>query len=253
MGRRDPRAWLHTAKEAAYRAGCYLSKREAGAMAIEQSTHHDLKIAADKQSEHIILTYLQDHSQFPVLTEESGLIPARRKAERLRWIVDPLDGTINYTTGIPFSCVSVALWEERHPLLGVVYDFNRNELFSGIVGEGAWANDESITVSQVTAKSGAIVLTGFPVATDFSTGALLEFVESIQTFKKIRLLGSAALSLAYVAAGRVQGYREKDIKIWDVAAGMALVLAAGGSIRTSFSDDGETLLLSAGCSKPIVS
>ena len=114
-------------------------------------------------------------------------------------------------------------------------------------------NGEPIRVSQVNDKSDAILLTGFPIATDFSAGALSMFVQSIRTFKKIRLLGSAALSLAYVAAGRVHGYMEKDIKIWDVAAGIALVLAAGGIIRTSFSEDEETLLLRAGCSKPIMS
>lgn len=250
--RGDPKAWLQIAGEAARRAGSYLSRREAGATAVEQSSHHDLKIAADKKSEQIILAYLRDHSQFTVLTEESGLISENSQTERFRWIVDPLDGTVNYASGIPFSCVSVALWEASHPLLGVVYDFNRHELFSGIVGEGAWANDDPITVSQVDDKSRAIVLTGFPIATDFSSGAISEFVQSIRTFKKIRLLGSAALSLAYVAAGRAHGYMEKDIKIWDVAAGTALVLAAGGIIQMSFSQDNETLLLRAGCSKPIV-
>lgn len=253
MDMHDAREWLDIARNAAYQAGHYLAKREAGAASVEMSSEHDLKITADRRSEQIVLASLQQRSQFPVLTEESGFISQGRLSGKLRWIVDPLDGTVNYVSGIPLSCVSVALWEERTPLLGVVYDFNRNEMFSGIVGQGAWMNDQPIAVSHAGNKSGAILLTGFPVATDFSVGALFGFIESIRTFRKIRLLGSAALSLAYVAAGRVHGYMEKDIKIWDVAAGMALVLAAGGSISASFSDNGDTLLLKAGCSELIMS
>ena len=114
------------------------------------------------------------------------------------------------------------------PLIGVIYDFNRDELFTGIVGEGAWLNDSPICVSSTENISNAILATGFPVSSDFSQKALYKFVNNITRYQKIRLLGSAALSLAYVSSGRVDIYQENDIKIWDVAAGIAIVRAAGG-------------------------
>ncbi len=114
------------------------------------------------------------------------------------------------------------------PLFGVVYDFNREELFTGIVGEGAWLNDLPISISTTKNASNAILATGFPTSSDFSKDALLKVVDNIKRYQKIRLLGSAALSLAYVACGKVDVFQEKNIKIWDVAAGIALVKAAGG-------------------------
>ena len=147
----------------------------------------------------------------------------------LKWIVDPLDGSINFLRGIPSCAVSIGLIKDGEPILGVVYDFNREEMFSGIVGEGAWLNGRDIYISKVREKSEAIIMTGFPSYTDYSTEALDKYISMVQSFKKIRLIGSAALSLAYVASGRADAYYEKDIKIWDVVAGLALVKSAGGN------------------------
>ena len=200
---------------------------------VEQDLDRDVKIAADKKLESSIIEHLIKETRFPILSEETGAVKKSSNNSKYHWIIDPLDGSLNFSRGIPISCVSIALWEGMEPLLGVVYDFNRNETFSGIVGEGAWLNKKPITVSNITEKSKAVLCTGFPVSTDFSRESIFEFSEKIREFKKVRLLGSAALSLAYVACGRADIYFENDIKIWDVAAGLALVKAAGGAVKYS--------------------
>ena len=189
---------------------------------------------ADLNSESLVLSRLK--GSFPVLSEESG----GERHSGPTWIVDPLDGTVNYFRGIPNCCVSIALWD-REPILGVVYDFNRHELFAGIADEGITLNGQPITVSPIDQKNKAICFTGFPVATSFEDGALTEFVGLVRGYKKVRLLGSAALSLAYVACGRGDVYRERDIRLWDVAAGLALVKAAGGSYQCRGNDPLDVL------------
>lgn len=200
---------------------------------VEEDLERDVKILADKKLESFIIKQLLEKSQYPVLSEEAGLLEGRDKNNDYRWIVDPLDGSFNFSHGIPINCISIALWKGMEPLLGVVYDFNHHETFSGLVGEGAWLRKNPIMTSEITEKSKAVLCTGFPVSTDFSKKSLLDFIEAIREYKKIRLLGSAALSLAYVACGRADVYLENDIKIWDVAAGIALVKAAGGKVQYS--------------------
>jgi myo-inositol-1(or 4)-monophosphatase len=160
--------------------------------------------------------------------------------------VDPLDGSLNFSRDIPLFCISIALWKEMRPLLGVVYDCNHDEMFTGLVSEGAWLNGTPIQVTNTVKKSEAVLCTGFPVSTDFSENALLTFVRSIQAYKKVRLLGSAALSLAYVASGRADIYNENDIAIWDVAAGISIVEAAGGVVNFRQSEVENRLIVKAG-------
>lgn len=198
---------------------------------VEKELARDVKIKADRELETDIVGRLLKETAYPILSEESGYLGVKEKSSNYRWIVDPLDGSLNFSRGIPINCISIALWRGLEPELGVVYDFNRSEIFSGVVGEGASLNGKSIKVSGIGEKSSAVLCTGFPVATDFSKTAILGFVEQIGVYKKVRLLGSAALSLAYVACGRVDAYMENDIKLWDVAAGIALVKAAGGAVR----------------------
>lgn len=212
--------------------------REAGALLVSytpnvvKSWDKDMKIDADAAVHKLILEKLHA-TRIPVLSEEDT---AHDFGNGRKWIIDPLDGSINFLRGIPACAVSIALWEGGEPLLGVIYDFNRGELFSGVVGSGATLNGEKMSVSSVSGKGEAVLMTGFPSHTDFSTEALQQYVSFVQTFKKIRLLGSAALSLAYVACGRADAYYEKDIYIWDVAAGLALVKAAGGKYEMGAID-----------------
>ncbi|MFH2201709.1 MAG: inositol monophosphatase family protein [Elusimicrobiota bacterium] len=212
----------------------------ASAAVIESETRHDVKISADRESEGRIREALSQATNFPILGEESGLSGADRE-DGLRWIIDPLDGTHNYLRGIPLYCISIGLWCGERPVLGVVRDIVRGEIFCGAAEEalsGAWLRPagEQLRVSGTTAKSRAVLCTGFPAATDFSAPAVSSFIGEVRAFRKVRLLGSAALSLAYVAAGRADAYRENDIRVWDVAAGLAVVLGAGGKIEISPSE-----------------
>jgi myo-inositol-1(or 4)-monophosphatase len=169
-----------------------------------------------------------------VLTEEAGAVGATDPQD-YQWIVDPLDGTVNYRYGIPFSCVSIALWKGREPRCGVVYDFWRDELFRASAGSSAFVNEQELHVTTTARREDAVIATGFPVNRNFKNNSLRQFLATVQQFKKVRLLGSAALSLAYVASGRTDAYYEEDIMLWDVAAGVALVKAAGGCVSVEMS------------------
>ena len=194
------------------------------------STGRDVKHQGDLEAEKVILEVLEKASVYPILAEESG---ERGKIddEIPVWIIDPLDGTLNYSRGINLCCVSIALWQGNRPILGAIYDFNGNELFEGIVEQDAWCNGRPISVSTIKSPQKAVLTTGFPINRDFSKDSIKNFISQISQFKKIRLLGTAALSLAYVAAGRVDAYAEEDIMFWDVAAGIAIVKAAGGFVE----------------------
>jgi len=220
---------LTIAKNAACQAGSALSIDDASLRHVNLEIGRDVKIEADIQSEAIIIEFLSRETEFSILSEERGLVSG--KDEEYLWVVDPVDGSLNYSRGIPLCCVSIGLWKGDEPILGVIYDFNRNEMFSGIVGEGAWLNDELITVSKISEKAKAVLCTGFPVKTNFDPENISIFVDQIRNYKKIRLIGSAALSIAYVATGGVEGYYEKDIMFWDVAGGIPIVLGAGGKMR----------------------
>jgi myo-inositol-1(or 4)-monophosphatase len=209
------------------------------AVRLEQG--RDIKLEADFRLEDAIVAAIRKKSAYPILSEERGLVAGTLGREPYRWIVDPLDGSLNFHRGIPLSCISIALWKGTEPVLGVILDVGRRELFTGLVGRGAWLNGEKIKVSDVRERSRAVLCTGFPISSDFSQEALRRFVANARSFKKVRMLGSAALMLAYVASGRADCYQEDSIRIWDVAAGLALVKAAGGGMRVTFSDDGLLL------------
>lgn len=228
--------WLEIAIEAARSAGLFLkNERDSGAK-VTMEFERDVKLIADVRAEEIIINCLQKQSSFQILSEEKGVVGDQYDGSDLQWIVDPLDGSLNYLRGIPICCVSIGLWKGNEPLLGVVYDFNREQVFSGIKGQGAWLNGNPIQVSELGVFDKAVLCTGFPISTDFSSEAILGFVEQVRKYKKLRLLGSAALSLAYVASGLADAYFERNIKIWDVAAGLAIVQAAGGLIHTLLSE-----------------
>jgi myo-inositol-1(or 4)-monophosphatase len=220
--------WLSFTEEVVKLSGTFLAQLRDKVKQVRSDSGRDIKIEADQESERMIITYLQKRSEFSILSEESGMLTADKEKEGLTWIIDPLDGSLNYSRGIPICCVSVGLWQRDKALLGSVYDFNNDELFSGIVGKGAWLNGETIKTSITAEKEKAVLCTGFPISTDFSVKALSASVQHVREYKKVRLLGSAALSLAYVASGRVDAYIERDIMLWDVAGGVAIVKAAGG-------------------------
>ena len=236
---------LELAKKSAKKAGINLIKQKKLARQIYQFHPRDVKIKGDVISESIIIDSLLKYSSFPILSEEKGIIGKMDKEQHL-WIVDPLDGSLNFSQEIPMYCISIALFKENKPILGVIFDFERKELFSGVVGEGAWLNGNRIKTSETTKKNEAILCTGFPISNNFSEKGITRFVKQIKSYKKVRLLGSAALSLAYVACGRADIYFEDNIMIWDVGAGCAIVKAAGGKIQiNNFLDHLKPVIVEA--------
>lgn len=224
--------WLSIAAEAALNAGTYLLHLEISGKKVNSNVGRDVKITADIKSENIILNYLEERSNFSILSEETGEI--KRSGQKFTWIIDPLDGTLNYLHNIPLCCVSIGLWQGKHPILGVVYDFYHSELYTGIADKGAWLNGRKIENSSVNKRENAVLCTGFPINTNFSMESLTGFIKKVREYKKVRILGSAALSLAYVASGRADAYIENDIMIWDVAGGLAI--AKGSGCRCDISD-----------------
>jgi len=192
----------------------------------------DIKLAEDRQSEALIVAALQARSRFPILSEEAGWIGPVPGEGVPYWAVDPLDGSFNFNRGVPLCCTSVGLCIGLRPLAGAIFDFNRGEMFWGGAGLGLELNGEALPAHPPAAD---IVSTGFPVGGGFSPEGMARVVERAREWRKIRMIGSAALSLAWVAAGRFDAYEESGIRWWDVAAGLALVEGAGGSIAV----DGE--------------
>lgn len=222
---------LQLARDCAFAAGEILRAVFACGSAVNADFGKDIKLAADVQAEEIILSRLRASSPHPILSEEAGADAAFAGAG-MRWVVDPLDGTFNFSRGIPLCCVSIGLCDGDRPVLGVIHDFMGGVTYEGVVGGGAWRNGEPMRVSAVADAAKAALCTGFPAGSDFGRDSLLGFVKQAQIYKKVRLVGSAALSLAFVAAGHVEAYQEDDINFWDVAAGLALVAAAGGRCVT---------------------
>lgn len=223
--------YLKLASATAERAGRLLATAYASDAGILSSSGKDVKTQADLEAEAAIMDALRP-TGISLLGEETGL-HQQDLGDGLRWIIDPLDGTFNFTRGLPACCVSIGLWEGLDPILGVIHDFTAGCSYSGIVDEGAWRDDQPMSVSEFTDPAQCALATGFPNSRDFSAEALAPFIRRVQGFKKIRLIGSAALSLAYVATGHLDAYFEEGIYFWDVAAGLALVKAAGGQIHFS--------------------
>ena len=143
------------------------------------------------------------------------------------WVIDPLDGTANYNRGIPISAVSIAL-VEKNPVLGVIYDFNSDEMYEGSISSKALMNDKPIFVSDIKDKYRGTLVTGLPVAMDYDKN-MQTLIENFQAWKKVRMIGSAAIASVYVASGKAELYSESGTNLWDVAAGVAICRAAGGS------------------------
>ncbi len=221
---------LTIAKQASKESEHFLSSLDRNKMVVNSDIGKDIKLDADIESEKIIIEYIKKKSYFPILSEE--LNPNKNyKEQKNIWIIDPLDGSLNFSRGIYNYCISIALWSRGKPVLGVINDFSHKNIFEGIVGEYAACNEKKIHVSNICEKKKSILLTGFPVNANFSESSLFSFIKNIRDYKKIRLLGSAALSLSYLAAGKAEVYLENDIMIYDVAAGIAIVQAAGGTCR----------------------
>ena len=218
---------LALAEATAAEAGAALKAHRAEWSVIEAEHGREVKIDADKRAEAMILAALERAAPFPVISEEAGWV--RAGAADYVWAVDPLDGSVNYLRGYPHCAVSIALLRAGEPVLGVVDCFLLDERFTGIDGAGAWLNGARIGVSEIAEPAVGILQTGVPSRA--SAASMRAFEHRLTTWRKVRMIGSAATALAYVAAGRGEAYRESGSMIWDVAAGCALVKAAGGQFR----------------------
>ena len=214
---------LEVAKEIAKKAGKLLLKREQ--VCIDSAIGRDIKLSSDKESEKLILEGLSSF-EYSILSEECGFKDA---GTELCWIVDPLDGTMNYLKGLDdLTCVSISLFKKSEPILGVVYRYKTDEMFWGMIGERAYLNGAEIQSSNVSDISQAVLGTGFPVGLNYDEESLKQYIDNAQKFKKVRMLGTAAIMATFVACGRLDAYMEDNVMLWDIAAADAILQAAGG-------------------------
>ena len=218
---------LEIAKSAALLAGEFILKSKETNLKILLNEARDLKLQLDLDAENIIKDYISAHSDYSILGEETGLTD---KLEEHYWVIDPLDGTSNFLRGIPISCVSIALMHDLNPILGVIYDFNHEDLYFGHNESKAFINNQEIQVSSLSLKNESTLVTGIPAKTNYSDDEFNRLISTFQSWKKIRMIGSAAMAAVYVAAGKAETYQENGIFLWDIAAGAAIVNAAGGIV-----------------------
>ena len=192
----------------------------------------ETKIIADQILDNIIIKRL-GQTGINILSEESGYIQHHnQKFNQLQWIVDPLDGSINYSRNSGPSAISVALWNDMTPIFGVIYLLNEKTMVWGGEKYGSWMGGGKITTSKIVDKNNAILCTGLPARFDHTNSETIEkFNKNIFDFSKIRMIGSAACSLVMVATGSVDAYWEEDIMLWDVAAGLPIVKGANGKTK----------------------
>ncbi|KUG23441.1 inositol-1-monophosphatase [hydrocarbon metagenome] len=213
----------------AHNSGFLLKEKFNNTHKIQYKGDIDIVTEADKMSEDLIIEEIKrnfpDHG---ILSEES---PAITGTGKLRWIIDPLDGTTNYAHGYPVFCVSIALENEGVVVLGIIYDPMREDMFVAERGEGAYLNNKKINVSSVKDISRSLLATGFPYDIRESKNNNLDYFNKMAVrVQAIRRAGAAALDLAYLAAGRFDGFWELKLKPWDTAAGCLMVTEAGGVI-----------------------
>ena len=218
-------SYLEIAKSAALLAGAYIKDQQNKDLEILLNEGRDIKLQVDVDAEKIIKDHIVAKSSFPILAEESG---ASNQLNEFYWVVDPLDGTSNFLRNIPISCVSIALMKNIEPILGVIFDFNNDDLYFAHHKSKAYLNDFELSVSSTALKSDATLVTGIPAKKNYLDEEFKNMISDFQSWKKIRMIGSAAMASVYVASGKADAYSENGIFLWDVAAGAAIVKAAGG-------------------------
>ena len=229
--------YLAVAVEAARRGAATLEQWRSK-FQVREKSRADLVTDADTASQQIVKETLL--AQFPhhaFLGEEEavGKTPEQTRPPADSppvWVVDPLDGTVNYVHDVPAYCVSIGLWADGQPLIGVILDPRQNELFTAAAGQGAFLNGQAIHVSRAPILRDSLISTGFPARWDAQIRNLEAWKKVAFHSQALRRTGSTALNLAYVAAGRFDGYWAYDNYPWDVLGGAALVLEAGGMLQT---------------------
>ena len=211
-------------------AGKYLNDNKQVKKEIVEETGRDIKLVIDQKTEELIRFHLKK-TNIDILGEEYG----GQISSKIYWVVDPIDGTANYFRGLDSCCISIALFEGDECVIGIIYNFNNDQMYTAVKDEGAFLNDVKISVSDITEKSKASITTGFPASE--SVESSMNFLNGLVGWKKVRMFGSAALSCAYVASGKCDYYSEKGVYLWDFAAGICLVKEAGGYAEYSLIDE----------------
>jgi myo-inositol-1(or 4)-monophosphatase len=199
---------------------------------IVDSVPREVKAVADMVMEKEIISSLKP-AGLPIVSEESGEIPGDTTTG-MRFVVDPLDGTVNYIRKLGLAAVSIALFKADRPIFGVLAQYPNENLAWGGEEIGAFLDDRPITVSSISEISKSVVCTGFP--SRFNTNdqtSMLPFLNMVASFQKVRMFGAASVSLLKVASGAAELYAERDIMLWDVAAGLAILEGAGGTFSLS--------------------
>ena len=223
---------IEIAQKAAKSAGKFLKEEKKNLNLKINSNPRDTKLLADIKAEKLILDILNAESKYPILAEETG--KSSEDLGDIFWVVDPLDGTANYNRNIPICCVSIGLIRNMEPLIGVIFDFNNEDMLVGDnLNKVATMNNMDIKVSEIQNRSDGVLITGLPFNTDYSDNALRKLILDMQSWKKVRMIGSAAMASCYVACGKAELYKENGIYLWDIIAGAAIVESAGGKVEIS--------------------
>lgn len=243
-----PKAWLNATVEAARAAGALLRENAQASKVVQLATQHDIKLELDVRCQEVIQSRLLRALPGSAVLGEEGV--AGDPCAPVRWVVDPIDGTVNFSYGIPHACVSIALEERGAPasggwpqgrsmtvkrapvefgaVMGVVYDPFCDELWTAVAGDVARLNGRPICVSKRRRLAETIVSVGFGKSTGPLEYMLPVFVALVPRVRKVRMTGSAALDLAYVASGRFDAYIETGVRLWDIAAAGFILDRAGG-------------------------
>tara|TARA_B100001029_G_C15032955_1_gene438238 strand:- start:281 stop:1060 length:780 start_codon:yes stop_codon:yes gene_type:complete len=197
---------------------------------VSEKSPGDFVTASDKRVEKIIIGELQK-SEYSILSEEAGLI--KGKDNDKKWIIDPIDGTFNFLNGLPHFAISIGYEDNGEIICGIIFDPIKNEMFTAHKGSGAYLNNSRIRVSNKSDFKVSCLVTGGPKAASKTKESILDEYKriSMKTNAHIRKSGSAALDLAYVAAGRYDGYWQREINYWDIAAGIIILKESGGFIE----------------------
>ena len=226
---------LAVSVKAARAAGKLMRQNLRESKIVNEATSYDIKLELDVTCQKLIEKILRGAFPKIALLGEEG--DSGNTGEEWRWVVDPIDGTVNFAYGIPHACVSIALQKQvgknkYESVVGVVFDPFQDELWTAIRGEKALLNGSPISVSKRAKLADCIVSIGFAKSKSSTERGLPYFAWLVQRVRKVRMLGSAALGLTYVATGRLDAYIESGVSLWDVAAGGLIIECAGGKFWT---------------------
>lgn len=198
---------------------------------VEYKDVNNLVSYVDKETEKLLVEGLKQILPAASFITEEGTTGEDANTDALNWIIDPLDGTANFVHGLPVYCVSVGLVRGKEPLIGVIHEPNRDELFYGWQNGGAWCNGNRLQVTKARHLGESLLATGFPYYKFDKHDRYMKILEVLmQKTHGLRRMGAAAVDLAYVAAGRFEGFYEYNLNSWDMAAGVLLILEAGGTV-----------------------